>query len=246
MSDQGKANYEAYRELAGRPGVSAAPLPEYEQLPMELASAFDAGAYAVELWLSQAPVDEDAPGNEPQPERDRLLARLDKATRDHADVGLPGEIRRANANRTAAGLEPLPVPGGEITFTPVGYQGPAAHTFTTGCDGFHPVGEQCNLPARDAQAEPASVMHLMTIEMGAWCGASGPASARASSQWREVTCPACTAKGMAGLRSLVWDMLADLPASDAALAFALRAGRLGVTNEQGTPLTAACGVGEDL
>jgi hypothetical protein len=111
MSDQGKANYEAYRKLAGRPGVSAAPLPEYEQLPMELASAFDAGAYAVELWLSQAPVDEDAPGNEPQPERDRLLALVDKATRDHADVGIPSEVRRANANRAEAGLDLLPVPG---------------------------------------------------------------------------------------------------------------------------------------
>ena len=65
MSDQGKANYEAYRKLAGRPGVSAAPLPEYEQLPMELAYAFDAGADAVEQWLAEAPVDEDAPGNEP-------------------------------------------------------------------------------------------------------------------------------------------------------------------------------------
>jgi hypothetical protein len=31
-------------------------------------------------------------------------------------------------------------------FTEVpGYQGAAAHTFTTGCDGFHPIGEQCNL-----------------------------------------------------------------------------------------------------
>lgn len=68
MTAQGKANYEAYRKVAGRPGVSAHPLPEYEQLPMELRYAFDAGADAVELWLSQAPVDEDAPGNEPQPE----------------------------------------------------------------------------------------------------------------------------------------------------------------------------------
>jgi hypothetical protein len=33
----------------------------------------------------------------------------------------------------------------QAAFTPVGYQGAAAHTFTTGCDGFHPVGEQCNL-----------------------------------------------------------------------------------------------------
>jgi hypothetical protein len=45
-------------------------------------------------------------------ERDHLRALLDKATRDHADVGLPGETARANANRVAAGLEPLPVPEG--------------------------------------------------------------------------------------------------------------------------------------
>jgi hypothetical protein len=32
---------------------------------------------------------------------------LDKATRDHADVGLPGEVDRANANRVAGELEPL-------------------------------------------------------------------------------------------------------------------------------------------
>lgn len=89
--------------------------------------------------------------------------------------------------------------------------------------------------------EPAPVMHLMTIEMGAWCGAAGPGNGRASSQWREVTCPACTAKGIAWLRTLAWDMLQVLPASRKALAFALRAGRLGVTDEQGRPLTAACG-----
>jgi hypothetical protein len=65
MSDQGKANYEAYREVAGRPGVSAQPLPEYERLPMELRYAFDAGAHAVEARLADAPVDEDMPGNEP-------------------------------------------------------------------------------------------------------------------------------------------------------------------------------------
>lgn len=36
---------------------------------------------------------------------------------------------------------------GEIAVKLAGYQGAAAHTFTAGCDGFHPVGEQCNLPA---------------------------------------------------------------------------------------------------
>jgi hypothetical protein len=84
-------------------------------------------------------------------------------------------------------------------------------------------------------------MHLMTIEMGAWCGASGPGNGRASSQWREVTCPECAAKGAAWLRALVWDMLQVLPASPSALQFALRAGRLGVTDATGRALAAACG-----
>lgn len=81
MSDQGKANYEAYRKLAGRPGVSAAPLPEYKQLPMELAYAFDAGAVAVEAWLADAPVDEDMPGNEPQPAK--VIVVRDENNREH-------------------------------------------------------------------------------------------------------------------------------------------------------------------
>ena len=86
----------------------------------------------------------------------------------------------------------------------------------------------------------ADPMHLMTIEMGAWCGATGPGNGRASSQWREVTCTACTAKGMTELRTLAWDMLATMGPSREALAFALRAGRLGVTDEQGRPLAMAC------
>jgi hypothetical protein len=85
MSDQGKANYEAYRTLASRPGVSAAPLPEYEQLPMELAYAFDAGADAVERWLAVAPVDEDAPGNESQPAK--VIVVRDEAGREHRYAG---------------------------------------------------------------------------------------------------------------------------------------------------------------
>lgn len=83
----------------------------------------------------------------------------------------------------------------------------------------------------------------MTIGMSAWCGASGPGNGRASSQWRDVTCPECNAKGMTWLRSLVWDMLQALPASREALAFAVRAGRLGVTDEQGRPLAMACAPG---
>jgi hypothetical protein len=44
------------------------------------------------------------------------------------------------AGIVAAAVQPVRV-------TPVGYQGAAAHTFTTACDGFHPISEQCNLPA---------------------------------------------------------------------------------------------------
>jgi hypothetical protein len=83
-------------------------------------------------------------------------------------------------------------------------------------------------------------MHLMTIEMGTWCGASGPGNGRASSQWRDVTCPACLAKGNEHLRVLVWDLLRVMPPGREALAFALRAGRLGVRDEQGRPLAMAC------
>lgn len=86
----------------------------------------------------------------------------------------------------------------------------------------------------------SEVMHLMTIEMGAWCGASGPGNGRASSQWREVTCPQCTAKGMDWLRALVLDMLDTMPAGHRALSFAIRAGRLGVRGHDGRPLEPAC------
>ncbi len=83
-------------------------------------------------------------------------------------------------------------------------------------------------------------VHLMTIEMGAWCGASGPGNGRASSAWREVTCTACLAKRTEWLLGLAWDMLQSMPASREALAFAVRAGRLGVTDERGRPLAMAC------
>ena len=43
------------------------------------------------------------------------------------------------------------------SFTPVGYQGPAAHTFTTACDGFHPVAEACNLPLGEPADDPADL-----------------------------------------------------------------------------------------
>lgn len=85
-------------------------------------------------------------------------------------------------------------------------------------------------------------MHLMTIEMGAWCGAAGPRfNGRASSAWREVTCPDCLAKRTEWLLALAWDMLNTMGPGREALAFAVRAGRLGVTDEQGRPLAMACG-----
>ena len=98
---------------------------------------------------------------------------------------------------------------------------------------------------KQAHAGPDPI-HLMTIEMGCWCGATGPGNGRASSAWREVTCAACLAKGAAWLRSLAWDMLQTMPASREALAFAVRAGRLGVTDAQGRPLAMACAPGSDL
>lgn len=93
-----------------------------------------------------------------------------------------------------------------------------------------------------AQRDP---VHLMTIEMGAWCGATGPGNGRASSAWREVTCTDCHARRTAWFLALVWDMLQAMPASHAALAFAVRAGRLGVTDERGRPLAMACAADVD-
>ena len=111
-------------------------------------------------------------------------------------------------------------------------QGDMAEAFAAGTQAARDL-------AATAPGRP-DIMHLMTIEMGAWCGASGPGNGRASSQWREVTCPQCTAKGMTHLRALVRDMLDTMPASHAALSFAIRAGRLGVTGPDGRPLVPAC------
>lgn len=88
--------------------------------------------------------------------------------------------------------------------------------------------------------KPDQSVHLMTIEMGAWCGASWPDNARASSAWREVTCPDCLAKRVDALKDLVFDMLKTMGPSRQALAFAVRAGRLGVTDEHGRTLAMAC------
>ena len=66
MTDQGKANYEGYREESlGVSLVSGDPLPAWGDLPAAIRRAWDAGALAVERWLAGAPVDEDMPGNEP-------------------------------------------------------------------------------------------------------------------------------------------------------------------------------------
>lgn len=84
-------------------------------------------------------------------------------------------------------------------------------------------------------------VHFMTIQTGNWCGAApGPGNGSASSQWAEVTCAACAARRTERLLSLVWDMLAVMGPSREALRFAVRAGRLGVRNEQGRPLAMAC------
>jgi len=77
MSDQGKANYEAYREFThGRSLVSGDSIPEWDGLPHEIQAAWNAGADAVEAWLADAPVDEDAPGNEPEPVTQYALVEL--------------------------------------------------------------------------------------------------------------------------------------------------------------------------
>lgn len=42
-----------------------------------------------------------------------------------------------------------------VTATPIGYQGPAQHTFTPGCDGFHQPG-QCKAPPETFRFVPAT------------------------------------------------------------------------------------------
>ena len=66
MTAFGKANYEAYREFShGKSMVTGKPIPEYDELPWDIQSAWDAGADGVALVLAECPVDEDAPGSEP-------------------------------------------------------------------------------------------------------------------------------------------------------------------------------------
>lgn len=67
----------------------------------------------------------------------------------------------------------------EIAVTAVGYQGAAAHTFTTGCDGFHLIGEQCNLPADPHHQQPAKVI---VVERD-----GHPARLFAASTWEVLT-----------------------------------------------------------
>jgi hypothetical protein len=101
VSDLGKVNYEAYREFThGRSLVSGAMLPEWGGLPHEIQAGWNAGADAVEQWLSQAPVDEDAPGNEPAKViivtddggRDRRYAALDFGVMHDGTLVIGAEI----------------------------------------------------------------------------------------------------------------------------------------------------------
>jgi uncharacterized protein (DUF4415 family) len=59
VTEQGKANYEGYR------AAIMAPMPKWDELSYQAKLGWDAGACSVELWLAEAPVDEDMPGNEP-------------------------------------------------------------------------------------------------------------------------------------------------------------------------------------
>ena len=76
MSDQGKANYEAYRKTSGPLLIADEIDPEYEKLPANMRHGFDAGADAVEAWLAEAPVDEDAPGSEPKPAKAIVVTEM--------------------------------------------------------------------------------------------------------------------------------------------------------------------------
>jgi hypothetical protein len=42
-----------------------------------------------------------------------------------------------------------------------GYQGPAQHTYTDACDGFHEPGQDCNLPAEGSGEPPADAGPLL-------------------------------------------------------------------------------------
>ena len=58
MTDQGKANYEGYR------AAILSPMPKWDELSYLAKLGWDAGACSVELWLAEAPVDQDMPGGE--------------------------------------------------------------------------------------------------------------------------------------------------------------------------------------
>ena len=64
-----------------------------------------------------------------------------------------------------AAIAELGAPRAQITLT--GYQGAAAHTFTAACDGFHPIGQQCNLPAVE---QPVTTL----TEVSLWASTSRP------------------------------------------------------------------------
>lgn len=103
MSDQGKANYGGYRAAAmGRSLVSGDPLPEWDDLSYQIKLAWDAGACSVELWLAEAPVDEDAPGS--TNDLRAVEAERDKAYTERARLVAflarlyPAEIRDAGSD----------------------------------------------------------------------------------------------------------------------------------------------------
>jgi hypothetical protein len=78
MSDLGKANFEAWQK-SGATSPWSEPM-EYDELPSFDRRAFDAGADAVEQWLAEALVDEDAPGNKPAA---KVIIVRDEAGREH-------------------------------------------------------------------------------------------------------------------------------------------------------------------
>lgn len=78
MSDQGKANYTAVAAKIG------GQYDHYDKLSPSIRAAYDAGADAVELWLAEAPVDEDMPGNELDRVKTDAQVKLD-AHRDEID-----------------------------------------------------------------------------------------------------------------------------------------------------------------
>lgn len=90
MSDQGKANYEGYRAAV------LAPMPKWDELSYQAKLGWDAGACSVELWLAEAPVDEDAPGGDLAAENRKLR---DTVTELLGEFGLTGSHMVARVSK---------------------------------------------------------------------------------------------------------------------------------------------------